>query len=204
MVHLSLLQTCEINLDVGEVVLPYFLDDLECNIVWLRLHIEVLPFLSRQQVIRDDRAERVRGYGNFASETRVLNRELADYHVHLVRHRLQDPRSEPRVQIGQAVGNRVVIHVLGTLEVTGYCHLLEPVAKPERFFNLRLPVDHVGHDLVLAVEVAASGNLLDARMQLLLPDLLAIQVRADAVHHQDEVDFFLLVAFDLLHAKLRL
>ena len=85
-----------------------------------------------------------------------------------------------------------------------YCHFLEPVTEPERLLHLSFPVNDVSHDLVHAIKVAATDDLLDSRMQLLLSDPLIFKVRSDTMHHQDQIDLFLLVILHFLHAKLRL
>ena len=55
----------------------------------------------------------------------------------------------------------------------------------------------MGHDLVLAIEVISSHDLLYACMERTLASLLVLKIGADSVDDHDEVNLFFLVT--LLH-----
>ena len=140
---------------------------------------------------------------DFAFEAWLFKRQLVHDHVHLMSDRLEDPWPEAWIQVREAVGYCVIIHVLGRLEVAWNCDLLQPVAKPEGLLHLSFPIDHVRDYLVRAIKVASTHDLLDARMQLLLSYLLTVEIRTDSVDHQDKINLFFLLIFYLLDAELR-
>ena len=76
------------------------------------------------------------------------------------------------------------------------------MTKTVGFLDFCLPVDAVGHYLVLAVKVAALENLLKRAVNFLLPNLLRVCVGTNAMDQQQQVDFLLFITFNLLHVEL--
>ena len=89
--------------------------------------------------------------GDLAFETWLFNRKLSNYSVHLMSQCLQDSRPKPRVQVCQAIGHGVVECFPGFLPFRRDGALLESASESERFLNLCFPVDHVCHNVILAL-----------------------------------------------------
>ena len=143
--------------------------------------IEVFPPLSCKQVVEDHSAERVCYDGNFAFKARLMLGQFSHDQIHLLRHCLENPRPEPRVEIGDAVRYCIIKPLFGLFPVGWHRHQAQPMAKAERLLNFSLPIDNMRDYLVLALQVTTVSYLLDCCMKLVFRLLLTLVVSADSM-----------------------